>query len=228
LSGPGTDPTETSQIQRTSYRIEQWSPSLGISVLWTILGTMMTIAGFLSFAFLYSVLGDGLSSASWGVDYRFEDGTTEVTFQLGGLLPIILAMFGILIVHEAVHAAGFRWFGGRPTVGAMVIQKVLPVFYCSAPGSRFTRNQFSIIILAPVVVISVAGTVLMPFVNNGMLLVLPLAVNFGGAIGDVWMFGMILRRRSDTLIEDLKDGLRFHYPEDGDQAAALASNVHQG
>jgi hypothetical protein len=54
----------------------------------------------------------------------------------------------------------------------------------------------------------------MPFVDDAILLVLPLAINLGGAIGDLWMAGMLLRSESGTMIEDHKDGLRFYPPGD--------------
>jgi hypothetical protein len=39
-----------------------------------------------------------------------------------------------------------------------------------------------------------------------------LAITLGGAVGDIWFVGLILRREPGTMIEDLKDGLRFHRP----------------
>ncbi len=192
---------------------EEFKPTLAISVVWTVLATVMTVAGFILFALVHTQVGGTLGGDGSLVEYGSDNDTLYFSLRLGGMVALLAVVIGALLVHEAIHGLGFWYFGGRPTFGATIVQKILPVLYCSAPGYQFSRAQFSVIILAPLVVISLVGILLMPFVNNGMLLVTPLAVNFGGAIGDVWMFGMILRRKSGTMIEDLKDGLRFHPPE---------------
>ena len=192
---------------------EEFQPTLWLSIVWTVLATVMTIAGFILFTVLYAVLGSGVPDGSALVETGSDGDAVYFTFRFGNMLLILLLAFGVLVLHEAIHGAAFKYFGGRPTFGATVIQKILPAFYCSAPGYWFTRGQFAVIILAPLVVISLLGIALMPFVDDGLLLVLPLAINFGGAIGDLWMAGMLLRREQGTMIEDLKDGLRFYPPE---------------
>jgi hypothetical protein len=211
MSSVGDQERNGSPTPSNGPEIEEWKPTLRISILWTVVATFMTIAGFLLFVALYSVIGNGLASDGVTVESNSQGDTVAFAFQLDGMLALILITVGVLLVHEAIHAAGFRFFGGRPTFGAMIVQKILPVLYCSAPGYQFTRSQFSVIILAPVAVISLVGVALMPVVDNWMLLVFPLAVNLGGAVGDLWMFGMLLRKPSGTLVEDLREGLRFHY-----------------
>ena len=196
----------------TDNQYEEFKPTFWISIIWTVLATVMTIAGFLLFTVLFALLGGGMTNGSMIVETGSEGDSVYFSFRFGNMLLVMLLALGVLVLHEAIHGAVFRYYGGRPTFGATVIQKVLPAFYCSAPGYRFTRGQFAVIILAPLVVISVLGIVLMPFVDDGLLLVLPLAINFGGAIGDVWMAGMLIQREPGTMIEDLKDGLRFYPP----------------
>lgn len=191
---------------------EEFKPTVWISIIWTVLATVMTIAGFLLFTVLFALLGGGSTNEILVVETESDGDSIFFSIQFGNMLLIMLLAFGVLVLHEAVHGAAFRFYGGRPTFGATVIQKILPAFYCSAPGYRFTRGQFAVIILAPLVVISMVGVALMPFVEDGLLLVLPLAINFGGAVGDVWMAGMLVRRRPGTMIEDLRDGLRFYPP----------------
>jgi hypothetical protein len=194
--------------------VEEFTPSLKLSILWTFLSLTLTIAGFILFLIVHSWIGGAVSGTGSLVDAGTEGDTTYVTVQLGSVLILIALCVGVLVLHEAIHGAGFWYFGGRPEYGAAIVQKILPVLYCTAPGYRFTRAQFSVIILGPLVVISSLGIALMPFIDNSMLVVMPLAINFGGAIGDVWMFGMLLRRPRGTLIEDHKEGLRFHFPAD--------------
>jgi hypothetical protein len=210
--GAEPQPERSEHNQSNTKLIETWQPSMIVSILWTVIATVLTIAGFLLFLWIYALVHGEFGSGGALIEYGTEGDTTYFSVQFTGILLLILISFGVLFIHEGIHALGFRMFGGRPIVGAMVIQKILPAFYCSAPGYRFTKLQFSVIVLGPLVVISLVGIALMPFVNDGVLLVLPLAVNFGGAIGDIWMFVLTMRRPTGTMIEDLKDGIRFHYP----------------
>jgi hypothetical protein len=205
--------TERSEHDESNaHPVETWKPSTSVSIIWTILGTALTLAGFILFIFVYVFIRGEFAFDGSVIEYGTEGDTTYFSVQLGGSLLLILVSLGVLFIHEGIHAAGFRMFGGRPIVGAMMIQKILPAFYCSAPGYTFTRNQFIVIVLSPLVVISLVGVALMPVVDNGAFLVVPLAVNFGGAIGDIWMFVISMMRPPGTKIEDLKDGIRFHYP----------------
>lgn len=192
--------------------VEEWKPSLLISIVWTILATVMTVAGFFLFASVYVLVGRSGSLTSSVAETSSDSNEVTVTLRLGGMLALVGVSIAVLVIHEAVHGLAFRWFGARPIFGAALVQKVLPVLYASAPGYTFSRGQFAVIILAPLVVITIVGIALMPFVTAGILLVVPLAVNLGGAVGDLWFIGLLLRRDPGTRIEDLKDGIRFHYP----------------
>jgi hypothetical protein len=204
---------ESDQPQQVTPGIEEFKPSLGISIVWNVLGTIMIFVGFFLFTYIYAQIGDGSGTTSFVESGADDENVFYLEFRVVEVLPLIVVTLLVLVAHEAIHGLAFRFFGGRPKFGAALIQKVLPVLYCTAPGYFFTRSQFSVIILAPLIVISVVGIALMPFVGNGLLIVIPLALNFAGAIGDVWMFGMLMWKRSDVQVEDLKDGLRFHYPD---------------
>jgi hypothetical protein len=204
---------EHSHIQDASSElVDEFKPTFAISMIWTILGTLMTVGGFILFAVIYTQIGAGDSAGSGAVETSGSGESFTFTLRLDSMLLLMFLSVGVFIVHEAIHGLAFRFFGGKPIYGAVMISKVLPALYCSAPGYRFSLRQFGIIILSPLVVISIVGVAAMPFVENGLLLVFPLALNFGGAVGDVWMAGMLTRRAAGTMVEDLKDGLRFHKP----------------
>ena len=174
---------------------EEWKPSMRLSVLWNLLGLMLAVIGFVVFGVIAAFAAGG-------------------SVELAGLDPIwgiVLVLAGVIVTHELIHGAAMLMFGARPTFGAALVQKVMPVVYCTSPGHLFTRGQFMVVALAPAVVLSVVGVALMPFGNLASWLMIPLALNLGGAIGDFWMTGMLLRREPDVLVEDLHEGLRFHY-----------------
>lgn len=207
---PITGPNET-------WTVETWKPSLGISVVWTVISVVLTIGSFAVFLAADSFLSGGIPSTSGDlVQIDQSDGDeVSVTLSGAGILLLIAVGGGILLVHEAVHGAAFWFFGGRPIFGAALYNRILPVLYCSAPGYMFNRGQFAVIVLAPAVVITVVGLLLMPLTGLGWWLAVPLAINFGGAVGDFWFVGLLALRPAGTLIEDLKDGLRFYYPVPG-------------
>src|SRR5699024_7702352 len=107
------------------YRVQEWTPGFGISIVWTILGTAMTVAGFILFWLIYDAIGNGADSSSL-VETGSENGTVYFTVQFGGILAVLGVTVGMLVLHEAIHGVAFRYFGARPEYGAMMIQKILP------------------------------------------------------------------------------------------------------
>ena len=189
--------TDPEVISPPGWTTDEWKPTVGISVAWNILGLMLVVAGFIGFGILAVVLSG------------------ETTLEMGlGSFPILgLMLIATLVLHELVHGAALLLFGAKPQFGFALIQRILPVAYCTSPGYWFTRGQFFVVALAPVVGMSIVGVVLMPIGDLAAWMVIPLAINLGGGIGDLWMAGMLLRRPADVMIEDLRDGLRFHEPE---------------
>jgi hypothetical protein len=111
----------------------------------------------------------------------------------------------ILPVHELIHAAGFLLWGGKPYFGA----KLPYALYCGARNQLFRRNQYFVVGLAPLVVISLAGiifTLLFPVLASYTLFAT--IGNVSGAAGDVWVVRRLLRRPRSTLVEDTEAGYR--------------------
>lgn len=212
MDGEQGDPT--SDQFPGDRRVETWKPGIGISIVWTLISTILTVGSLIALI----VLDRSVFGSAWGPEgglFAFDDtgeGGFSVTVDALGFVLLIGVGTAILFVHEAVHGAAFRYYGGRPIFGAALHNKVLPVLYASAPGYTFTRGQFAVIVLAPAVVITGIGLLLMPLTGLGLWLTVPMAINFGGAIGDFWFAGMLLTKPPGTRIEDLKDGLRFYYP----------------
>lgn len=178
------------------WTTEEWKPTFGMSIVWNLLGLLLVVVGFVLFGTIAVILSG------------------ETTLEIGmWSFPILgLMLIATLVIHELVHGAAMLMFGAKPQFGVAMIQRVLPVAYCTSPGHWFTRGQFMVVSLAPVVGMSIVGIALMPIGNLAALMVVPLAINLGGGIGDLWFAGMLLRRPKDIMIEDLRDGLRFHEP----------------
>jgi hypothetical protein len=111
----------------------------------------------------------------------------------------------ILPFHEVVHAAAFLLWGGKPYFGT----KLPLAIYCGAKQQLFRRNQYLVVGLAPLVLITVVGvvfTLLSP--APASYSIFATVGNFSGAAGDVWVARRILRQPASVLVEDTQTGYR--------------------
>jgi hypothetical protein len=143
--------------------------------------------------------------------YRLAAGQNGVALSWGLVLLVvganILAYIVVLALHEAVHALAFALVGGRPVFGA----KWPFALYCGAPNQLFTRNAYLAVGLAPLVVISLAGIVLIflapmlaPFVQ------LALIGNLSGACGDLWAARILFGQPPTVLLQDTASGFEVY------------------
>lgn len=177
-------------------RTRDWQPGSGTITLWTILSLVLIVLGTAAFTALYA--------ATHGGEAEFRG---ETTWPVLALIALILPL---LVLHELVHGATMRRYGARPSYGAGTFYKVMPYFYCTAEGYRFTRRQYAVVALAPAALISLAGALWIAFLPYGGWLLVPLGFHLGGCIGDFWMLGLVLRQPQGTCLEDRKTGIRFH------------------
>ena len=134
--------------------------------------------------------------------------TTSINGFKGLLLWIGINIIGyilILPIHELIHAAAFVLWGGKPYFGA----KLPYALYCGAKNQLFHRNQYFVVGLAPLIVITLAGMI---FILISPVLafytLFALIGNFSGAAGDIWVVRKLLRRPRSILVEDTESGYR--------------------
>ncbi len=121
----------------------------------------------------------------------------------------IVAYVVILPVHEAIHGVVIALLGGNPYFGA----KLPLALFCGAKNQLFRRNQYILVALAPLVVISLAAiflTLLAPVAASYIFFAT--IGNFSGAAGDVWTTSRILRLPPDMLVEDTAVGYQVWEP----------------
>lgn len=138
----------------------------------------------------------------------------EHTGQLLGVGPVlvrlaILAVVNIvgyllmLPLHEATHALIILALGGRPRFGL----KLPLAAYCTAPNQLFTRNGYLVVALAPLVGLTALATVVALVAPNlAAGLVLFVAGNVSGAVGDIDVARAVRQLPADTLIMDTATG----------------------
>lgn len=132
-------------------------------------------------------------------------------FGQGSLLARILLLVGINIVgyfvmiplHEAIHALMMLALGGRPRFGL----KLPLAAYCTAPNQLFLRDGYIAVALAPLLALSILAlflAALRPDIAVG--LILAVAGNVSGAVGDLAIVRGVHVFSRDTLIADTATG----------------------
>lgn len=179
----------------TNEVTRRWTVSRPVVLTWIVLALPLFLLGIWLFGAVY-LLTHGLQEFSIGI------GIPE-------LLVLLVITTGLLVLHELVHALAMRRMGAAPSFGADILLKIAPVLYTTAPGHQFSRREYLVVALAPMVVVSGLGAVWVAMGPFGKELVQPLALHLGGCIGDVWVAGLILREPADTTFEDRPDGVTF-------------------
>ena len=188
-----------------AYTFEM-TPSL--AGVWTLLSMVLLAAAIGAVALLYDALGRQFSGGP------------------AGLLLWPLALLITLPLHELAHAVFVVIYGGRPRFGAGV-KGGMPYLYVTDPGRRFGRNQFLEIALAPLVLIDLAALVLLFLQPTWTWAAVAFVVNTSGAIGDLWVSGLLLRFPPWALVEDRKDGFAVWTPLGQDEAGLRGAAPRQ-
>jgi predicted metal-dependent HD superfamily phosphohydrolase len=123
-------------------------------------------------------------------------------------LWLLLGIVGVLVLHELIHGLFFWLFTGeRPKFGLHIFYA-----YAAAPSWYLPRNRFIIVGLAPFILITVAGLILLAVIAleavNELLVVLTL--NAAGSVGDLLVTGWLMTRPESTMINDRGQAITFY------------------
>ena len=171
----------------------------GLAILLNVVGV---IVFFLSLVLLGSFL-------RWA---RPELSTNTVTFKLD-LLRIVGLLASVtltMLVHEFIHGFFFWLFNrSRPVFGLRLMYA-----YAAAPDWFIPARQYWIIGLAPLVLIDMIGLLFIFFAPAGWVpvLVLLVALNTAGSVGDMFIVSRLLRLSPGSLAKDAGDSVSFFEP----------------
>ena len=178
---------------------------LGLSRELTLQWTVVSTLGFLVALGLFGALYGVLTGAEASLSFRAANvGWWNLALEL---LVFVVLVTAIIVPHEWVHGLAIRYYGGEPRYGVGLAHFVLPYAYATT-DHRFSRNQFVVVALAPLVVLTLVGVALLVAFGWGWLVV-PLAANAGGAVGDLWMVLTVLGYPSHVSVEDSTTGVRI-------------------
>ncbi len=147
----------------------------------------------------------------WGVFVRRLRGPIPSVFweNVPWILAVVVVIALMIGLHEWIHGLAIRWVGYKPRYG---INLAKGVFFATTDNGLFWRDQFLIVALAPLVIISVVGMILMIFTPDSLAYYIGLIVvmNAAGAIGDLWMAAVVWRYPPNTLVRDEADSIRIY------------------
>ena len=129
------------------------------------------------------------------------NGGFSLKFPLPWIVGAVLALPIVIITHEAIHGIIFWLFTHRrPHFGI----KGLVAYAAPPAGLYIPRNAYLIVALAPLVVLTLAGLILLLFVPATALALIICIVSFNisGSVGDSAVTVWLLQKPSHTLIED--------------------------
>lgn len=166
---------------------------------------------------LWLLLGSGAAFVGLNLASRFAHasgpllGTTSPWIR-GAVLVLanVASYVAVLPLHEGMHALVILALGGRPRFGL----KLPLAAYCTAPEQLFTRTGYAAIALAPLITLTAAGAVLTWLAPDaGACVLLLLAGNVSGAVGDLAAVAELRRIPPEALVLDTEDGYRALLPE---------------
>jgi hypothetical protein len=129
----------------------------------------------------------------------------------GEMLSLLAALLVIVVLHEVVHGLAMYAYGARPKFGILWQGMML---YATAPGYAFRRNEYIVVILAPLVSLSLAAFIGIAFAPTQAAVIMAVCatVNGAGAVGDLWIMSIALRYPKHAYVIDERDGMRVFLP----------------
>jgi len=113
----------------------------------------------------------------------------------------------VVIMHEIIHGLFFWIFShGRPVFA------LRPLYaYAGAPTWFFPKLQYAITALGPLVIIGAVGLLLLLLgpISWTLMTVFLVALNTGGAIGDIFVFFRLLKCSSTCFANDTGEVVTF-------------------
>lgn len=196
-------------MQATSALPAGYSERGGISlkdnrrllILLNLIGIPWAALCAVFFIFMASVYGSLPGSGS---------ATLTTTTLVVGVIALVVVVVVTLVLHELTHGVFFWLFTrARPRFGFKGFYA-----YAAAPGWYIPRGRFLLIGLAPLILLTALGLLILPLMPfpASLLLLIALFVNATGAIGDLYLVARLIAAPRDALIEDQGEGIRWFSP----------------
>ena len=123
---------------------------------------------------------------------------------------VVLASVLVVIIHEAIHGVFFWLFTGSRPIFAFKGAYA----YAAAPGWYLPRGAYMLTGLAPLVILSLAGLVVLAVAPASWLTLITLAlvINASGSVGDLAAVIWLARQPINCLAQDFGDRIEIYLP----------------
>lgn len=135
----------------------------------------------------------------------------RLTITILDIIGIVVILVIALVAHEGVHGLAISTYGGKPRYAWTFAARVVPHLCCTAPGQRFSRTRYAIVVLAPSIFVSLALLVGLRS-SVGGLFVIPFGIHLGVSMNDWAVALRALREPQGSTIEDVVGGILIHPP----------------
>ena len=191
-----------------------WSKSWKAVVCAVVSGIVLLITvGWLLVQFTHLLRPTALEGISFsGILTLTPDGSTSIMLPFQLIVDAIVAIVLVMFIHELVHGVFFwRFTGLHPTFRI----KGLYIYTAAPSDIYFPRNQYLAVGIAPFVLLTLVGLLLMVIVPVVIvpILILSIAFNAAGAAGDLLMFAWLLSYPPDTLMQDNRTSVIVYGPD---------------
>jgi len=157
----------------------------------------------------------------WSLALFFYPELTEIFVQMTEPDPfslfVIFAFFLIfqICLHEFTHSLFFWLFTKeRPKFSAKWLRTYA---YAAAPENCYlTRNQYVVALMAPFVIITLVGLMLLLVISVEVIpaLIFVVTSNAAGAIGDLFIIGWLLYQPATALVRDISVAMIVYRPKE--------------
>jgi hypothetical protein len=145
------------------------------------------------------------------------DAPGTINFSITGPGEILLFLVyvavlyaAVIILHEAVHGIFFWLYTRSKPKFAFKVWYA----YATAPGWYLPRNQYAVVAIAPLVVLSLLGIALLAFVPPWLLtpVLLFITFNASGAVGDIVVVIWLFTKPPSCMAADRGDAVTLYLP----------------
>jgi hypothetical protein len=166
-----------------------------LAVLLNVVAFFVFILSFIPLSIFGGVIRSGTANFSGSI-------------TVGTMLILIGLTVIVLIIHELIHGLLFWVFTRSKPVFALHLLYA----YAGAPNWYIPSRQYAFIALGPLVIIGVVGLFLMLLVPVSWILMIAflVALNTGGAIGDIYVFARLLKGYKTSIVNDTGNIFTFY------------------
>ena len=197
--------------------VQSWGLDLANDQKAAVILNIAAFPLFAAFGWVFLTLASGLRSQIATRVYLGSITPNPFLF----LLLFIAFIVVLMVIHEAIHGIFFWIFTrSRPVFGLKLL-----FAYAGAPEWYIPRNQYAIIGLAPLVLMTVGGFLVVSLapLSVGQLALIGITLNASGAVGDLYVSGKVMCQPRNVLVQDT--GARFTmFREIDDGAGSLEHN----